>query len=217
MELKSLKDLYVEQLKDLYSAEKQLTEALPKMAKAASSAELKEAFQEHLQETKGHVQRLEQIFKNLDEKPSGETCEAMEGLIEEGEEVVEARGDAAARDAALIAAAQRVEHYEIAGYGTVAAYARTLRRTEDSKILEETLDEEKNADELLNDIALGSVNQAAAKQEGAGNGQGGQEVETDEMSYDDLYQKARDLGISGRSGMNKNQLKKAVERESVKA
>lgn len=213
MELQNLQDLYIEQLQDLYNAEKQLTEALPKMAKAASNTQLKEAFQNHLQETKGHIERLENLFGKLDKSPSGKKCEGMEGLIEEGEEMVEARGNDDARDAALIASAQRVEHYEIAGYGTVVAYARTLRRSEEVNILEETLEEEKDADELLNDIALSGLNEAAARH---GDGQDRQ-ARSEGQSYDELYQKARELNIRGRSGMNKDQLSRAVEREAAHA
>lgn len=211
MQLNSLKDLYLEQLKDLYSAEQQLTEALPKMAKAASNADLKNAFRTHLEETKNQVKRLEKLFNGLDEDPSGETCEAMEGLISEGEDIVEAKGDAATRDAALIAAAQRVEHYEISGYGTVVAYARTLGRSEDVSILEETLEEEKDADELLNDIALEEVNSAAVKSASEQRGNGKPES-ADDLSYEDLYREARKMDIRGRSKMNKNQLAKAVQK-----
>lgn len=212
MELNSLKDLYMEELRDLYDAEKQLVEALPKVAKAASNAELKQAIQEHLTQTKGHVQRLERVFKNLGEKPSGKSCEAMEGLVAEGEDVVEAKGSAAARDAALIAAAQRVEHYEISGYGTVVAYARTLRRTQEADLLEETLEEEKNADELLNDIALETVNPQAAQGDGEQTrATDGESQSAEEQTYEELYRQARKRDIRGRSKMNKSQLAKAVQ------
>ena len=126
MKLESLQDLYVEELKDLYSAENQLLKALPKMAKAASSPVLRTAFEDHLEETRGQVERLESIFKKLDANPKGKKCKAMEGLIEEGNEVMTEEAEPAVRDAALIAAAQRVEHYEMAGYGCVRTYARLL-------------------------------------------------------------------------------------------
>jgi ferritin-like metal-binding protein YciE len=159
MKLDSLQKLYVEQLKDLYSAETQLVDALPKMAKAASSSELRQAFQEHLAQTKEHVNRLEQIFKDLGYKPTGQKCKGMAGLIEEGEEMIEEDdADDDVRDAGLIAAAQRVEHYEISGYGTVRTYARMLNREEDANILQQTLDEESETDEKLTMLAENSIN-----------------------------------------------------------
>ena len=126
MSMDSLKDLYIDELKDLYNAENQLVKALPKMAKKASAPELKRAFQDHLEQTKGHVDRLEKIFKGLGEKPSGKTCKAMKGLVEEGAEIIKEDGDPSVLDAALIGAAQRVEHYEIAGYGVVRTFASLL-------------------------------------------------------------------------------------------
>lgn len=162
MKLDSLQKLYVEQLKDLYSAETQLVEALPKMAKAATSSELRQAFQEHLKQTKDHVNRLEQIFENLDYKPTGQKCKGMAGLVAEGEEMIEEEDvDADVRDAGLIAAAQRVEHYEIAGYGTVRTYARMLDRGPDVDILQQTLDEESETDEKLTLLAESSINAKA--------------------------------------------------------
>lgn len=155
LKLESLRDLYLTELRDLYSAEKQLIEALPKMAEAATSPALKAAFRTHLQETEGHVSRLEQIFEAANEKPGGETCEAMKGLIEEGELYVDAKGSDEVRDAGLIAAAQKVEHYEIAGYGTVRTYAKLLGRTEIANLLQQTLEEEKEADQTLSRIAEG--------------------------------------------------------------
>lgn len=212
MQLNSLKDLYVTELRDLFDAEQQLIEALPKMAQAATNQDLKKVFQQHLKETKNQVQRLEKVFKNLGQEPSGKTCEAMEGLISEGEEIVEAKGNAAARDAALIAAAQRVEHYEISGYGTVVAYARTLRRQEDVNLLEQTLEEEKDADELLNDVALEQVNREAASAESESeHGEDGQPSRAaDGQTYEELYQEARKKDIKGRSKMSKEQLAKAL-------
>lgn len=157
MQLNSLKELYVEQLRDLYSAETQLISALPKMAQAASSSALKTAFQQHLDETRTQKQRLEQIFSEMGTSPQGETCEAMEGLIKEGEEVIKATGDAKVKDAALIASAQRVEHYEMAGYGTVRTYANELGFSAAQKLLQTTLDEEGNADKKLNALAEGGI------------------------------------------------------------
>ena len=148
-----LKELYVDELKDLYSAESQLVKALPKLAKAAASEELRAGFEEHLEQTKGHVQRLEQIFEMLDESPKGKKCKGMEGLIEEGSEIMEEDFEDALLDAALIGAAQRVEHYEIAAYGTVRAFAEELGESEQASLLAETLEEEKETDEKLTELA----------------------------------------------------------------
>jgi ferritin-like metal-binding protein YciE len=155
----SLKDLYIDELKDLYSAENQLIKALPKMARAASSPELRSGFEEHLEQTKGHVQRLETVFQQLEESPKGKKCKGMEGLIEEGAEAIE-EYEGEIRDAALIGAAQRVEHYEMAGYGTVIAFAEELGETKHVSLLKETLKEEKETDEKLTDLS-GDVNAAA--------------------------------------------------------
>ncbi|OLD19987.1 MAG: hypothetical protein AUI85_01605 [Acidobacteriales bacterium 13_1_40CM_3_55_5] len=148
-----LKELYVDELKDLYNAENQLVKALPKTAKAASSEELRAGFEEHLEQTKSHVQRLEQIFEMLDESPKGKKCKGMEGLIEEGSEIMEEDFEGALLDAALIGAAQRVEHYEIAAYGTVRAFAEELGESEHASLLAETLEEEKETDEKLTELA----------------------------------------------------------------
>ena len=153
MKVESLRDLYVEQLNDLYNAEQQLIKAIPKMAKAASSEELKAAFEDHLGKTRQHAQRIETIFEQMGEKVGGKKCKAMEGLVEEGGEVIKEDMEDGIKDAALIAAAQRVEHYEIAGYGCVRAYATKLGDEDAATLLSQTLDEEKEADETLNDIA----------------------------------------------------------------
>jgi ferritin-like metal-binding protein YciE len=158
MKLDSLKALYIEELRDLYNAENQITKALPKMAKAATSPELKQAFEMHLEETQGQIGRLEQIFEALGESPKGKTCKAMQGLVEEGEEILKAKADPMVRDAALIAAAQRVEHYEIAGYGTVRTYAKLLKEQKAAKLLQATLDEEGATDEKLTSLAEGGIN-----------------------------------------------------------
>ena len=149
----SLKELYIDELKDLYSAENQLIKALPKMAKAASAEDLREGFQEHLEQTKGHVQRLEEIFRSLDESPKGKKCVGMEGLVKEGAEVMEEDFEDAVLDEGLIGAAQRVEHYEIAAYGTVCEFAKVLGEAEHASLLEETLQEEKKTDEKLTGLA----------------------------------------------------------------
>jgi len=156
----SLKDLLIEELKDLYSAEKQLVRALPKMAKAADNAELKQGFLDHLEETRGHVQRLEQAFEALGSAAKAKTCEAMKGLIAEGEETMDLEGPAEVRDCALIGAAQRVEHYEIAAYGTVRAIAETIGEDDVATLLQATLDEEGATDKKLTEIAE-TVNEAA--------------------------------------------------------
>jgi ferritin-like metal-binding protein YciE len=149
----SLRDLYLEQLQDLYNAENQLIKALPKMAKGATSKQLRAAITEHLEVTKSQASRLEEIFSKLDESPKGKRCKAMEGLVEEGSEVLEEDMEDEVRDAALIAAAQRVEHYEIAGYGTVRTYATLLGEDEAAGVLQEILNEEKEANTKLSSLA----------------------------------------------------------------
>ncbi|HXN27642.1 MAG TPA: ferritin-like domain-containing protein [Candidatus Acidoferrales bacterium] len=153
MQQSELKELYVDELKDIYSAETQLVKALPKMAKAAVSAELRNGFERHLEQTRGHATRLEKIFQALDEKPTGKHCNGMEGLIKEGGEAAEEDYEGDAKDAALIGAAQRVEHYEIAAYGTVRAMAEKLGEDAAAKLLSQTLQEEKDTDVKLSDLA----------------------------------------------------------------
>jgi ferritin-like metal-binding protein YciE len=148
-----LKELYLDELKDLYSAENQLVKALPKMAKAASSDELRQGFEEHLEQTKVHVERLEKIFQALGESPKGKKCKGMEGLVAEGAEVMEEDFEGSLMDAAIIGAAQRVEHYEIAAYGTVCAFAQELGEKEQVSLLTETLEEEKETDGKLSELA----------------------------------------------------------------
>ena len=160
-EFNHLSDLFVQQLKDLYDAEQQLTEALPQMAQAATSTQLKNAFLEHFKETQTHVNRLEQVFRGLNCDPEREACPAMKGLIKEGQEMIKAKGDPSVRDAGLIAAAQRVEHYEMASYGTVRTFAQHIGRDDLARILQQTLEEEGNADKKLTAIAESSVNQLA--------------------------------------------------------
>ena len=158
MEMESLHELYVDELKDLYSAEKQIVKALPKMVKNATNPELREAFSNHLDETEGHVQRLEKIFQMLGEKAGGKKCKGMEGLIEEAKELLEEDATEEVLDAGLISKAQHVEHYEMAGYGTVRTYAEQLGFSDQAKLLQQTLDEEGKANELLTQIAESSVN-----------------------------------------------------------
>jgi ferritin-like metal-binding protein YciE len=162
MELNSFDDLLVDQLQDLYDAEQRLTKALPKMAEAAHNPALKRAFQEHLRQTQGHVSRLEQVLRMLGQTAQAKTCDAMKGLIAEGQDVISASGDPDVKDAALIAAAQRVEHYEIAGYGCVRTFAQRLGRDAAAQLLQETLDEEAATDEQLTSLAEQSINPKAA-------------------------------------------------------
>lgn len=161
MELDTLKDLYVEELKDLYSAEKQLIKALPKMAKAANDKQLQEAFRTHLKQTAEHARRLEQICDELGVSPRGKKCVGMEGLIEEGSDLIKENPDPDVLDAGLISAAQHVEHYEMAGYGTVRTYARQLGFEEQADLLQQTLDEEGETDHLLTRLAESGINVAA--------------------------------------------------------
>jgi ferritin-like metal-binding protein YciE len=160
--VRTIDDLFLHLLKDMYHAEKQLLKALPKMAKNTESPELKKAFETHLGETEGQVQRLEKVFDILGKKAQGIPCKAMQGLVEEGKEAIEEVEDAEVLDAALLAGAQAVEHYEIARYGTLIAWANQLGLKDAARLFEQNLAEEKNADKLLNDIALGNVNQKAA-------------------------------------------------------
>lgn len=158
----TLHDAFLEELRDVYDAEKQLTKALPKLAKAASSDELRAAFEEHLEQTKGHVERLEQVFETLDTKAKGKHCKGIAGILEEGKSTLEEDFDGSILDAVLIAGGQRVEHYEIAAYGTLAAWARVMGHSDAADLLEQTLEEEKAADQKLNRIAEGSINRQAA-------------------------------------------------------
>jgi ferritin-like metal-binding protein YciE len=162
-QLSSLDGLLVEQLQDLYDAEQRLTQALPKMAAAAHNASLRSAFEEHLRQTKNQVTRLEHVFQALGQGAKSKTCEAMKGLIAEGDEMVNAKGDPDVKDAALIACAQRVEHYEIAGYGSARTFARRLGKPEAARLLQETLDEEAAADRRLTQIAESTVNPKASR------------------------------------------------------
>lgn len=158
MEMDTLKELYVDELKDLYSAEKQILQALPKMVKKASHPQLKAAFGEHLKVTEAQVERLDRIFEGLGKSPRGKKCKGMEGLLEEGKEMMQEDMADDVMDAALISAAQRVEHYEIAGYGTVRTYAKLLGESEAAGLLQQTLDEEGDADKTLTKLAESSIN-----------------------------------------------------------
>jgi ferritin-like metal-binding protein YciE len=162
MKMENLKDLFLDELKDIYSAENQITKALPKMAKTAKSPDLKKGFELHLEQTKGQIARLEQIFDELGESPKGKKCHGMEGLLEEGKELMGEDAEPEVMDAGLISAAQRVEHYEIAAYGTVKTYAELLGMSKAAKLLDETLKEEKDTDQKLTGLA-GKINVQAEK------------------------------------------------------
>ncbi len=165
-DVRTMEDLFLEEIRDLLDAEKQITKALPKMAKATESEDLKEAFEGHLEQTRGHVTRLERIFTSIGVKSGGVKCKAMEGLLKEGDEMVSITEPGPVRDAGLIAAAQRVEHYEMAGYGSARTFAQLLGRTEAADLLGRTLNEEKETDEHLTDIAESMINQRAMGESG---------------------------------------------------
>jgi ferritin-like metal-binding protein YciE len=164
----TLNELLQEELKDIYDAEKQLTKALPKLAKKAGAEELRQAIEEHLQQTEQHVERLEQVFEQLGVPARGKKCKGMQNLIAEGDDAIKEAEDEAARDAVMIAAAQKVEHYEIAAYGTLRTWANLVGQREAASLLEETLEEEKETDQRLTEIAESSVNERAASEEGEG-------------------------------------------------
>lgn len=161
MKLNTLEDLYVDQIRDMHSAEKQLVRALPSMAKAATSPDLAVAITDHLEQTRGHVERLERILKGLDKAAGRKVCKAMQGLIEEGKELIETEANEEVLDVGIIMAAQKVEHYEIASYGCLRTYASLLSREDDMRLLDETLEEEKAADDTLTTLAVGSINPRA--------------------------------------------------------
>ena len=162
-EATTLHDAFIEELRDTYDAERQLIKALPKLAKAASSPELRDAFESHLEETKGQIERLESVFQSLEEKARGKHCAGIAGIIQEGAAIIQEDFDDTTMDACLIAAGQRAEHYEIAAYGTLVAWARAMGHNEAADTLQETLDEEKAADEKLSSLAEGGINQEAAE------------------------------------------------------
>jgi ferritin-like metal-binding protein YciE len=189
MSAENLREALVDEIRDLYNAEKQLVKALPKMAKGAESDELREAFEQHLQETEGQVTRLERVFELLDEKPRGKHCAGMAGIVEEGSEKLQEDLEGSVLDAVLIASAQKVEHYEISGYGTAIAWAEALGLGEVCDVLNETLEEEKAADEKLSALAESGINQAATA---------GEESEDDEMEDDEEATMTRAGSARGR-------------------
>lgn len=159
----TLHDAFIDELRDTYDAEKQLTKALPKLAKAASNPSLRQAFESHLEETRSQIERLEQVFESLDEKPRGKHCDGIAGIIEEGKSIMEEDFDDSTMDACLIAAGQRAEHYEMAAYGTLVAWAEAMGHSEAAELLQQTLDEEKAADQKLSALAEGGINESAAE------------------------------------------------------
>jgi len=179
----TLHDAFIEELRDTYDAEKQLTKALPKIAKAASSPDLRAAIESHLEETKGHVERLEEVFASLDEKVRGKHCEGIAGIIEEGKSIMEEDFDESTMDACLIAAGQRAEHYEMAAYGTLVAWARAMGHDEAAELLEQTLEEEKAADQKLTSLAQSGINRGAA-----------------EVAHPELSAKGREMVGAGKKG-----------------
>ena len=174
----TLHDAFIDELRDTYDAERQLTKALTKLAKAARSPQLREAFESHLEETQGQIERLEQVFENLEERARGKHCDGIAGIIEEGKSIMEEDLDDDTMDACLIAAGQRAEHYEMAAYGTLVAWAKAMGHSEAADLLQETLEEEKAADEKLSSLAEGGINQSAAKAAHPGNGAGVDETAT---------------------------------------
>jgi ferritin-like metal-binding protein YciE len=160
----TLHDAFIDELRDVFDAEKQLTKALPKMAKAATSTELRSAFEKHLEETRGHVTRLEQVFESIDEPAKSKHCDGIAGIVEEGKSILEEDFESTTRDACLVAAGQRAEHYEMAAYGTLVAWARAMGHVEAADLLQQTLEEEKAADKKLTAIAEDGINQDAAEQ-----------------------------------------------------
>jgi ferritin-like metal-binding protein YciE len=197
MEMNDLQDLMVEELRDLYSAENQLLKALPKVAKACENEELKAAFEQHTQETQVHVDRLEQIFERLGEKPTGKKCKGMEGLIEENKEMMSEDAEPEVMDAGLIVGSQKIEHYEIAGYGSAVTFAKLLGNDEAAQLLAQTLDEEERTDKKLTEIAESAINVQAA--------QGGDEEEEEEASASSSRSSSR--SSSSRSSGSKSKRK----------
>jgi ferritin-like metal-binding protein YciE len=188
MAIKTANDLFIDELKDIYSAEKQAVRIYPRLAKAVSSPELKDALQTHLEETKGQIERLDQVFEILEKRASGKTCEGMKGLIEEGSQMAEEVEQGPVRDAALIAAAQRMEHYEIAAYGTVVAFAKAIGEKDIVQLLTETLEEEKATDKKLTGVSKAVNKQALEEEDGEveeAEDEGGEEEESEEGDFEE--------------------------------
>ena len=210
MKIDNLQALFLHELKDAYDFEHRILEGLEEMEQAADAEPLQQAFRQHYQQTEGQIERLERVFAELGEEPTREPCDGIQGILEEGSEVAEADGDPAAIDAALIAGAQRVEHYEIAAYGTLRAFAEHLGYDGAAKLLQQTLDEESKTDEKLTRLAVDNINRQAAEgggssARGASSGDG-----ADGKTKEELYEKARELDVEGRSKMSKEELAEEV-------
>jgi ferritin-like metal-binding protein YciE len=207
-EAATLHDAFIDELRDAYDAERQLTKALPKLAKASSSPELRQAFETHLEETQGHIERLQQVFAAIDEKASGKRCEGMAGIIEEGNAVMQEELDEVTLDACLIAAAQRAEHYEMAAYGTLVAWARAMNHTEAADLLQQTLEEEKATDEKLSTLAESGINQQAADaahpQDEGEEGEEGDEQEAEQPAPSRSVAASRSRSSSGSATRTKS-------------
>jgi len=203
----NLREALVEEIKDLYNAERQLTKALPKLAKAATSGELREAFESHLEETEGHITRLERVFELLGEKPRGKHCAGIAGIIEEGSDTMQEDAEDAVMDAMLIAAGQRAEHYEIGAYGTVIAWAEALELTEVAEVLSETLAEEKAADEKLTAIAESGINEAATAgaEEDSAEEEDEEDASTESRTSESAGMSARSASARGANGRSTRQ------------
>jgi ferritin-like metal-binding protein YciE len=207
MKIENLEKLFVDELEDIYDAEHQVLDALPKMIDAAKDPELQQGFIRHLDQTRSQIQQLEKVFESLGEEPERKECKGMKGLIQEGERYLEAKGDADAIDAALIGAAQRVEHYEIASYGTLRTFAETLGRDKEAAILQRILEQESMTNEKLTAIAEKRVNRRAT---GGREGRGG--AGASGLTKEELYERARELEIEGRSSMTKAELEEELAR-----
>lgn len=205
----TLHDAFVEELRDAYDAEQQLTKALPKLAKASSSPELREAFESHLEETEGHIERLEQVFESLEEKVRGKHCDGIAGIIEEGKSVMDEEFEGSTMDACLIAAGQRAEHYEMAAYGTLIAWAKAMGHDDVVDLLQQNLDEEKAADKKLSSLAEGGINADAAE----GARAAGMEDEDDDQDENDENEDEEPAELSGaNSGSSKSKSKSKSSR-----
>jgi ferritin-like metal-binding protein YciE len=208
MKIENLQALFLHELKDAYDFEHRILEGLEEMEQAATAEPLQQAFRQHYQQTEGQIERLERVFAEIGEEPKRVPCDGIQGILEEGSEVAEAEGDPAAIDAALIAGAQRVEHYEISAYGSLRAFAEHLGYTGAVKLLTQNLDEESQTDEKLTRLAVDNINRLAA-QGGRGGATKG-EVDVESTTKEELYEEARELGVEGRSQMSKEELAEEV-------
>jgi len=204
----TLHDAFIEELRDTYDAEQQLTKALPKLAKASTSPQLREAFESHLEETEGHIERLEQVFESLEEKIRGQHCDGIAGIIEEGKSIMDEDFEGSTMDACLISAGQRAEHYEMAAYGTLIAWAKTMGHNEVADLLQQNLDEEKAADKKLSSLAEGGINQEAADATRAARSDEDAEDEEEDEDESEDEEGAEVGGVSGgKSGSSKSKSK----------